>query len=317
MSENDIQLEDLPGVGAVTAKKLREAGFYNIKSVAVAPSRELSQTIGIRDDRAASLSKYARELLHMTAKTAKEFDEERKRSIKLTTGCKGLDEILGGGVETRYVMELIGQYGSGKTQVSHALCVNVQQVFERNGLEGTAYYIDTEGTFRPERITEIARNRGVTSEHVLSNILFVRAYNSDHQIQLVEQMEEFIEEKNIKLIIVDSIISHFRAEYLGRESLAIRQQKLNKHLHRLLRIAETYNVAVVVTNQVVASPDAMFGPPNKPAGGHVLAHLSTTRIYIRRARRQTRIARVIDSPHLIEGECVFQITEKGIEDLED
>lgn len=312
-----MQLEDIPGVGPATAKKLRSAGFFTLEAVAVAPSRELAQTMGISDDRAKELAKQARDMLQLRFQTAEELLLHRKTVVRLTTGCRALDELLGGGVETQAVLELVGQYGVGKTQICHALCAFVQQPYVEGGLEGTALYIDTEGTFRPERVLEIAQNRGIASEQILRNIIVARAFNSDHQILIVEKLDELIKEKNIKLIVVDSIISHFRAEYLGRESLPMRQQRLNQHLHRLLRMAEIYNIPIIVTNQVVASPDAFFGPPNKPAGGHVLAHLSTNRVFLRRGRKYTRIARVIDSPYLPEGECVFQITEKGVEDLDE
>jgi DNA repair protein RadA len=317
VTEKGTGLEDIPGVGPATAKKLRSGGFFTLEAVAVAPSRELAQTIGVSDDRAKELAKQAREMLQLRFQTAEELLTHRKTVVRLTTGCKALNTLLGGGVETQAVLELIGQYGVGKTQICHALCVFVQQTPENGGLEGSALYIDTEGTFRPERVLEIAQCRGISSDQILRNIIVARAFNSDHQILIVEKLDELIREKNIKLVIVDSIISHFRAEYLGRESLPMRQQRLNQHLHRLLRMAEIYNIPIIVTNQVVASPDAFFGPPNKPAGGHVLAHLSTTRVFLRRGRKYTRIARVIDSPYLPEGECVFQITEKGIEDLDD
>jgi len=310
-----MQLEDIPGVGPATAKKLRSAGFFTLEAVAVAPSRELAQTIGMSADRAKELATQARDMLQLRFQTAEELLLHRKTVVRLTTGCRALDELLGGGVETQAVLELVGQYGVGKTQICHALCVFVQQPFNNGGLEGTALYIDTEGTFRPERVLEIAQNRGIVSDQILRNIIVARAFNSDHQILIVEKLDELIKEKNIKLIVVDSIISHFRAEYLGRESLPMRQQRLNQHLHRLLRMGEIYNIPIIVTNQVVASPDAFFGPPSKPAGGHVLAHLSTNRVFLRRGRKYTRIARIIDSPYLPEGECVFQITEKGVEDL--
>ena len=315
VNREQMQLEDIPGIGPATAKKLRSAGFFTLEAVAVAPSRELAQTMGMSVDRAKELAKQARDMLQLRFQTAEELLLHRKTVVRLTTGCRALDELLGGGVETQAVLELVGQYGVGKTQICHALCVFVQQPFNNGGLEGTALYIDTEGTFRPERVLEIAQSRGIVSDQILRNIIVARAFNSDHQILIVEKLDELIKEKNIKLIVVDSIISHFRAEYLGRESLPMRQQRLNQHLHRLLRMAEIYNIPIIVTNQVVASPDAFFGPPNKPAGGHVLAHLSTNRVFLRRGRKYTRIARVIDSPYLPEGECVFQITEKGVEDL--
>jgi DNA repair protein RadA len=309
------KLEDIPGVGPAIAKKLRSAGFQTVESVAVASSREVAETSGISDERARELSRRAREILNLRFQTAEELLNLRQNVVRLTTGCTALDELLGGGVETQAILELIGEYGVGKTQICLALCVLVQRPMESGGLEGKVLYIDTEGTFRPERITQIARTRDIPTDNMLKNIFVARAFNSDHQILIVQKLDQMIKEKDIKLVIVDSIISHFRAEYLGRESLPMRQQRLNQHLHRLLRMAEIYNIPVVVTNQVVASPNVFFGPPNKPAGGHVLAHLSTNRVFLRKGRRYTRIAKIIDSPYLPEAECVFKITEKGIEDV--
>ena len=314
MAEVIRKLEDIPGVGPVTAQKLRTAGYYTVESVAVASARELAETIGIGTDKAMELSIKAREMLQISFQTAEELLNRRKEIARLTTGSKALDNLLGGGVETQAILELIGEYGVGKTQICHTLCVVVQLPPEKSGLDGDALYIDTEGTFRPERIIQIAQGLGVDPNEALKKIVVARAFNSDHQILIVEKVDELIEKKNIKLIVVDSVISHFRAEYLGRETLPARQQRLNSHLHRLLRIAEIYNIPVVVTNQVISSPDVFFGPTEKPAGGHIIAHLSTNRIFIRKSKKTLRIARIIDSPYLPEAECVFVIGDKGIED---
>lgn len=312
-----LTLEDIPNVGAATAKHLREAGFFTVESVGVAPSRELAEASGISSDRAKKLASDARKLLQFRYQTAEEILERRKNATPITTGCQSLDDLLGGGVETQEVLELIGEYGVGKTQICHAICALVQLPFEQGGLEGNVIYVDTEGTFRPERVVEIAESRGIMSKQLLKNIWVVRAFNSDHQISLIEGFDRIVQERNIRLIIIDSVISHFRSEFIGRESLPVRQQSLNKHLHRLLRIAESYNIAAVVTNQAIANPGGFYGPNSKPAGGHILAHLSTTRLWLRRARKHTRIARVIDSSVLPAGECVFQITNLGVSNVTD
>lgn len=314
MGEKVYELEDIQGVGKVTAQKLRSAGYYTVESVAVAPARELSETIGIGVDKAMDLSIRAREMLQIRFLTASELLEHRKEVARLTTGSRSLDNLLGGGVETQAVLELAGAYGVGKTQICHTLCVTVQLPTEEGGLGGGALYVDTEGTFRPERVVQIAETREFDPHQVLKNIVVARAFNSDHQILIVEKADELLRARNIKLVVVDSVVSHFRSEYIGRESLAPRQQKLNNHLHRLLRMAEIYNIPTVITNHVVATPDVFFGPTSKPAGGHVLAHLSTNRIFIRKGKHNLRIAKVIDSPYLPESECVFSITEKGVED---
>jgi DNA repair protein RadA len=314
LSEAGRRLEDIPGVGPATAQKLRAAGYYTVESVAVAAARELAEVTGLSKEKAAELSTAAREMLQIRFQTADEILRRRSEVARLTTGSKALDNLLGGGIESQAILELIGEFGSGKTQVCHMLCVTVQLSADQGGLSGGAMYIDTEGTFRPERIAQISEARGLNAEEILKNVMTARAFNSDHQILIAEKLDELIPKRNIKLVIVDSVISHFRAEYLGRDTLPERQQRLNNHLHRLLRVAEIYNIPVVVTNQVVAAPDVFFGPTTRPAGGHIIAHLSTNRVLLRKSKRELRIARVIDSPYLAEAECVFAITDKGIED---
>ena len=314
MVESIRGLEDIPGIGPVTAQKLRSAGYHSIESLALAPSRELVETVGLSEEKAITLSMKAREMLQIRFQTAEELLKQRKEITRLTTGSKALDNILGGGVESRAILELIGEYGVGKTQICLTLCVTVQLPLESGGVGGRALYIDAEGSFRPERIVEISRGHGLEPNDILKNIIVARAFNSDHQILIGEKADELVKDEDIKLVIVDSVISNFRAEYIGRGSLAERQQKLNRHLHRLLRVAEIYNIPVVVTNQVVASPAVFFGPSNKPAGGHIIAHLSTNRVFIRKSKKTLRIAKVIDSSYLPEAECVFAISDKGIED---
>lgn len=234
---------------------------------------------------------------------------------RISTGCRALDELLEGGVETQAITELIGEFGAGKTQLCHQLAVMVQLPPERGGLGARALYIDTEGTFRPERVVQMARYRGVEPEGALEGIIYARAYNSDHQMLLVEEAKNIVEKENIKLVIVDSLVGHFRAEYPGRENLAARQQKLNKHISQLMRLASVYQLAVVVTNQVIASPDIFFGNPLKPAGGNIVAHGCTYRIWIRKGKEGKRIARIIDSPKHAEKETVFLISEEGVIDV--
>ncbi|MEM2093676.1 MAG: DNA repair and recombination protein RadA [Candidatus Bathyarchaeia archaeon] len=317
MSEKVKTLEDIPGVGPATAQKLKAAGYYTIESIAVAAARELANASGLSIEKAAEISTAAREMLNIRFQSAEELLQQRKSVTRLTTGSKSLDSLLGGGVESQAILELIGEFGSGKTQICHTLCATVQLPTEHGGLDGGAIYIDTEGTFRPERLAQIAEAKGLRREEALKRVIVARAFNSDHQILIVEKLDDIIPEKNIKLVIVDSVISHFRAEYLGREALPERQQYLNNHLHRLLRMSEIYNIPVVVTNQVVATPDVFFGPTTRPAGGHVIAHMSTNRVYLRKSKKELRIARIIDSPYLAEAECVFSITERGVEDAEE
>ncbi|MEM3407633.1 MAG: LAGLIDADG family homing endonuclease [Nitrososphaerota archaeon] len=160
---------------------------------------------------------------------------------------------------------------------------------------------------------------GKEIENFLGGYGGVCCHNSDHQVLLLEKCDEIIKKNNIKLIIIDSLTSHFRSEYVGRETLAMRQQKLNKHLHKLVRLARAFNAAAVITNQVMAKPDEFFSPfAVSPIGGHIVGHTSHTRIFLRKSvGKNIRIARLTVSPYLPEGEAIFKITENGIEDVEE
>jgi len=310
-------LESLDGVGSSTASKLRAAGFTTIEAIAVTPPREIMERTNLGFNTILKIQEAARELISTEFKTAQEFYEKRKNMKRCTTGSKKLDEILGGGIETQAITELIGEYGSGKTQICLMLSVTAQLPFEEGGLSGNVAFIDTEGTFMPERIYQIASARGLDPELTANNILVARAYNSSHQCLLIDRLFTLVPENNVKLVVIDSMISHFRGEYVGRESLAERQQKLNQYLHKLIRLSEAYNIAVVLTNQVQANPIAFFGDPNKPAGGNIMAHACTHRVFLRKGSKGIRVARVIDSPYLPEVPVRFMITDKGIEDIEE
>jgi len=308
-------LEDLPGIGPATAQKLKELGFHTVESLAMATVREL-EPAGISEKKALAIISAARSSIGISFIRADELLKMRQNVLRLTTGSKALDKLLDGGLETQTITEFYGEYGSGKSQICHQLCVNVQLPPERGGLSGAALYIDTENTFRTERIVQMARHLGLDPENVVKNIIYAEAYTSDHQMFLLENADEVVKQNNVKLIIVDSLTAHFRSEYIGREMLASRQQKLNKHMHRLIRIARAFNAVAVVTNQVMAKPDMFFGDAISPIGGHIVGHTSHTRVYLRRASHgPVRIARLVSSPYLPEGEEIFKITENGIEDI--
>ncbi len=312
---SEYKLTNIRGVGPIIAEKLKEAGFTTVESVAVAPARLIAELLGISEERAVKITQAARELIGIRFMSAEEYYEKRRKVEYISTGCRALDDMLGGGVETSAITEFVGEFGTGKTQICHQLSVMVQLPREQGGLEARAVYIDTEGTFRPERIIQIANYRGIEPRKALKNIIYAKAYNSDHQMLLVDELRDLIPRENIRLVIIDSLVSHFRSEYPGRELLAARQQKLNKHVHQLLRIADVYNVAVVVTNQVLAMPDTFFGNPLRPAGGNIIAHGCTYRIWLRKGRGNQRLARIFDSPNHPEVEVAFVITSNGVEDV--
>jgi DNA repair protein RadA len=309
-----IDVEEVEGVSTVTAKKLREAGYLTARDVAFASVKELAEILG-SEDRAKQIIMAAQRLIGLQPFiTAYELYEKRRGIRRISTGVKSLDELLGGGIETKAITEVVGEFGAGKTQLCHQLSVMVQLPEEKGGLAGKALYIDTENTFRPERIMQIAKYRGLDPQEALKNILYARAYTSDHQMMIVDEARRIIEKENVKLIVIDSLVTHFRAEYPGRENLAERQQKLNHHISQLLRIADVYNIAVVVTNQVVAQPDAFFTNPLRPAGGNVVAHGATYRVWFRKGKENVRIAKIFDSPYHPEREVTFRITEDGLVD---
>jgi DNA repair protein RadA len=234
--------------------------------------------------------------------------------LRCSTGSKSLDELLLGGIETQAVTEFYGEFGSGKSQICHTLCAMAKQPINEGGLDGGVIYIDTEGTFRPERLQQIAESRGFVLLEVLKKVSVCKVYNSSHLELIIKDLGKYINEFNAKLVIIDSIISLHRAEFIGRGTLADRQQKLNSILHKLVRVAEIFNIAIVITNQVLSSPDTFFGDPTKAAGGNVIGHTSTYRIYLRKSG-ENRIAKMIDSPYHPYSD--IRITVKGIDDLED
>ncbi len=310
-----LELEDIPNVGKKTAEKLREVGYTDFMAIAVCSPSELAAIAEIGEGQAQKIIRSVRQMLDIGFQTADKILEQKRAAARITTSSKALDKILGGGIETQAITEMYGPYASGKSQIGFQLAVNVQLPPEKGGLGKNCLFIDTEHTFAPERIAAIAKAQKLDPEKVLKNIYVARAYNSEHQVFLVEKAQEMIKEKNIGLIIIDSLMSHFRADFVGRGELAARQQKLNKHLHTLQRLADAHNLAVYVTNQVMARPDILFGDPTRPVGGHVLAHQSTYRVYLRKGSKGTRIARLTDASNLPEAEAIFKITPNGIRDV--
>ncbi|MCP2504312.1 MAG: DNA repair and recombination protein RadA [Candidatus Poseidoniaceae archaeon] len=308
-------IEDLPGVGPATAEKLREAGFDDLLALAVMSPGDLADQAELGEAVATKIIGGAKKMANIGGFLSGDALLERRREVlKLSAKVQSIDDLLGGGFETQALVEVYGAFGSGKTQIGHQLAVNCTLPLEEGGLDGDIFYIDTEDTFRPERITQMARGYGLDPEQVLSRIHVARAYNSAHQMLLVDEIKRMSKGLNVKMIIVDSLTSHFRAEYIGRGMLANRQQKLNRHLKDLKQLADINNALVLVTNQVHSKPDAMWGDPTKPIGGHILAHASTFRLYLRKAKGGRRIARLVDSPNLPDGECVYQVNEDGLRD---
>ncbi|WP_394740708.1 DNA repair and recombination protein RadA [Natronococcus roseus] len=338
----DADLESLPGVGPATADKLHEAGFDSFQSLAVASPSELSNTADVGESTSADIVRAARDAADVGGfETGSTVLERRNEIGKMSWHIDEVDDLLGGGIETQSITEVYGEFGSGKSQVTHQMAVNVQLPKEVGGLHGRAMFIDSEDTFRPERIDDMVRglpdevieatleDREIegtpgdeaTMEELVNDILdkihVAKAFNSNHQMLLAEKAKELAGEHEeaeypVRLLAVDSLTAHFRAEYVGRGELAERQQKLNKHLHDIDKVGNLYNTAIIVTNQVASNPDSFFGDPTQPIGGNILGHKSTFRIYLRKSKGNKRIVRLVDAPNLADGEAVMRVEDGGL-----
>lgn len=307
--------KDLPGVGPATSEKLIENGFDDLMALAVASPSDIAELCDIGEGVAAKIIGEARKKADVGGfRVGTDLLEQRKAIVRLSTGSKALDDLLGGGLETQAITEAAAEFGSGKTQIAIQLAVNAAAPLDKGGLDGHVLLIDSENTFRPERIAQVATAKGLDAKEILDRIHVARAFNSAHQMMLVEKANELAKQYPVRLIIVDSLTAHFRAEFVGRGTLANRQGKLNTHMHEILEFATRHNAIAYVTNQVAARPDAFFGDPNRPIGGHIVGHASTYRLYLRKGKAGKRVARLIDSPNLPEGECVFAVDEKGVHD---
>ena len=246
VDEPEPTIQDLPGVGPATAEKLEEAGFEDLLGIAVMSPAELAEQAELGEAVSAKIIAGAKKLANIGGfVSGVALLERRKRVQKLTSGASSLDELLGGGFETQAIVEVFGEFGSGKTQIGHQLAVNCILSLEQGGLDGEIVYIDTEDTFRPERIAQMAEAVGIDPNDALDRIHVARAYNSAHQILLVDEIKRMGKSLDVKLIIVDSLTSHFRAEYVGRGMLAPRQQKLNRHMKELKQVADVQNAIAV------------------------------------------------------------------------
>ncbi|SNZ12382.1 DNA repair protein RadA [Natronoarchaeum philippinense] len=338
----EADLEDLPGVGPATAEKLRDNGFDSYQGLAVASPGELSNTADVGESTAADIIQAAREAADIGGfESGAQVLERREQIGKLSFNIPEIDDLLGGGVETQSITEVYGEFGAGKSQVTHQLAVNVQLPKEHGGLHGSVIFVDSEDTFRPERIDDMIRGlddeiiadvleeREIEGEpgdddtmdelleSFLDKIHVAKAFNSNHQILLAEKAKDLASESQdddypVRLLCVDSLTAHFRAEYVGRGELAERQQKLNKHLHDLMRVGDLNNTAVLVTNQVASNPDSFFGDPTQPIGGNILGHTSTFRVYIRKSKGNKRVFKLVDAPNLADGEAIMRVQDEGL-----
>uniref|UniRef100_A0A7S1AVC9 Meiotic recombination protein DMC1 n=1 Tax=Noctiluca scintillans TaxID=2966 RepID=A0A7S1AVC9_NOCSC len=305
------------GINAADLKKLKDAGFNTSQSIVFAMRKDLLSIKGLSDQKVDKIVEAARKSTDAGFVTCSQLVGRQKNRFSLSTGAGKLDQMLGGGVESCSITEIFGEFRCGKTQICHSLAVMTQLPPNLGGANGKVIYIDTEGTFRPERIRQIAESKGVSAEAAMDNIVYARCYTSEHLVQLMVEAASIMvsDEDRFGLVIVDSIMGIFRVDFHGRGELSERQQCLGRVLSKLQKMSEEFNVAVVLTNQVMADPGGgcAFMPSHpKPVGGHILAHFSTTRVFLRKGRAEQRVAKIFDSPWLPESESIFEIFAGGI-----
>ena len=311
-----IELLQDSGINNNDIKKLVEAGFNSLESIAYTPKKNLVIIKGLSEIKVDKIIKAVYEILKLGIQPCIIALEERKKLTRITSGSKELDSLLGGGFESNSITELFGEFRTGKTQICHTLCVTCQLSKSNGGGEGKAIYIDTEGTFRPEKLAPIAERFGLDPKEVIENVFYARAYNSDHQNRLLFQVCGLMCEHKFSLLIVDSATALYRTDYTGRGELSNRQMSLAKFLRNLQKIADEHKIVVVITNQVVATVDgnSFGGNDKKPIGGHIMAHACQTRLFLKKGLKQNRICKVYDSPSLPEAEATYSITDHGIDD---
>jgi DNA repair protein RAD51 len=305
-------------MAATDVKKSKDAGFVTVEAVARAAKKELVAIKGLSDAKVDKITEAASKLVPMGFTSARQMHEQRAELIQITPGAKELDKTLEGGIETGSITEIYGEFWTGKSQLCHTLCVTCQLSL---GGEGKALYIDAEGTFRSQRLLQIAERFGLNGDEVLDNVAYARAHNTDHQMRLLLEAASMMADTRFVLVVVDSATALYRSDYTGRAELAPQQMHLGRFLRGLQKIADEFGVAVVVTNQVVAQVDSgssMFsGPQVKPIGGKIMAHASTTRLSLRKGRGEERMCKVVAFPCLAEQEAPFQIALEGVTDAKD
>jgi len=382
----DFNIEDIEGIGPTRIKKLNEHGIYKVKDLLVKGARELAEILDMNTDQTFKMVESARrflvnkDVIGKSQLSGRDLLNYRTKKIQyLETGASNLDEALGGGYETGVITELYGDDGAGKTQLCMLASITAQLPYRRRcfkcGEEGgqgmdrcpkcevktvsigglseegkpcRVIYMDTENSFRPDRVLQMIYERGLvkTKEQTameikrgmkkeplndeetenalkfLDNITILKPSGAGHQIMIGEEIGSIIEgeegQDKAKILIVDSIMSNLRLEYAGRANLSDRQVALSPHIKHLSRTAEIYNIVVLITNQVLKDPSAgTYSDPTKPVGGMPLAHTSTHRIYLKKSGSKGKIiAILVDSPNNAKTEGILMLSNKGIENAE-
>lgn len=308
------------GINMQDILKLKAAAINTVSGVNMTTRRQLLKIKGLSEAKVEKIKEAAHKILGSSFATGFEVQDRRKRILIISTGSKSVDAMLGGGIMSQSLTEVYGEFRTGKTQLAHTMSVITQLPTELGGASGKVAYVDTEGTFRPDRIKSIAERFGVDGNMALENILYARAFNSEHQMELINECSiRFAEDKDFKLLIVDSIMALFRVDFSGRGELSERQQKLAQMLSKLTKLSEEYNIAVLLTNQVQSDPGATMtfvaGGALKPIGGHILSHASATRMFLRKGRAEERVVKLVDSPERPESEASYKLDEGGWADV--
>jgi DNA repair protein RadA len=324
--KNRLDINLIRGIGSEQIRILKHSGIKTLAQIIKEGPVRLSEITGIDASRTSTICSKARIALAGMGYTSPlvqtAFDAAKYNTIeRIPTGSNALDNILGGGIETHAITEFVGESGSGKTQLCHTISVTAQlQLKEKTQSRSAVLYVDTEGTFRSKRIAQIASERGANSDEVLKNILLASVYNTAELQYLIESLDTTINDNGIKLIIVDSLISPFRAEYTQPSKLPERQKALHKTMIALLTLARLCGIGVVVTNHIQDVPTLwnsralLHGVQAIPTGGHVMAHDSTYRILLRKTGLWSGSALIFSSPYHPTGQIQFKITDKGIDD---
>ncbi len=332
----EVTMEEIPDITSDMVDKLRKLNINSVYQLAVQSPLELAMVISnayFDVESAGKLIANARKILTENEILSKDFStaddllEKRSKISKYTTGSSNFDTFLNGGFETQSITEIAGEFGSGKSQICHTLCAAAITLMENDSLDandngskqrspGSIIFIDTENTFRANRVYQIAEQKNLEPEDILKRIYHCNVYSSEQLELLVDDLPKSIEQYNAKLVVVDSIISLHRAEFSGRGTLAERQQRLGKMLNKLRRYADIYNIAVVITNQVISYADGSHPGFDymKAAGGNIVAHGSTYRIFLRKSGKN-RVATMEDSPSQPYQRVKFSISESGIQDV--
>ncbi|NIQ06083.1 MAG: DNA repair and recombination protein RadA [Candidatus Korarchaeota archaeon] len=325
----NLTVRDLKHTSKGTMEKLEEAGILLIKDLMMFHPNRLAEVVGVSKETAEKLVERAFDLMEVSEEEkpkaiglerAEDLEAMEEKLEFLTTGSETLDELLHGGFPRGKVTELAGEYGAGKSQACYTALANAFLPKKEGGLRDGDFddigviHIDAEHTYSNGRFKEILAEKGLDEGKVLPQLWVGRPKTSHHQETMLKNLVKVIRDYHVQLITVDSITKLPRTDFEGRGELYERQRLILRMVEQLRRIAENYNIVVLITNQVVAKPGTMYGRDKKPIGGHVLAHNVDTRLWLKQSSTNTRYVEIIDSSWLPPGKVKVAITKAGIED---